>query len=103
VLLQRQIIKNPTPTPSTSLRTGLTLPLRDYVAIVIAREWNDRSNLTRLRETKEIAALPPVARNDRMGLRHSLCRGGNFVDFSHFRRGFSNSSAFKGEVRRGMG
>ncbi len=51
---------------------------------VIAREWNDRSNLISFL-INEIAALPSVVRNDNTGLRHSLSKergqgqGGNFV------------------------
>ena len=60
LVLQRQIIKNPTPT--------LTLPLKG-------------------RGFYGVFSL----------------HGGDFMGFSHFHGSFSNSSPFKGEVRRGMG
>jgi len=60
LILQRQIIKNPTPT--------LTLPLK----------W------------RGFYGVFPL-------------HGGDFIGFSHFHGSFSNSSPFKGEVRRGMG
>ena len=60
LILQRQIIKNPTPT--------LTLPLKG----------------------RGFYGVFPL-------------HGGDFIGFSHFHGSFSNSSPFKGEVRRGMG